>query len=71
MELQTSANKLEKTFKIAKKHDEDRGRQLKLDCDQLKESSKKLKGMMELLASKLDNCERVMGLYSGKEKHKL
>ncbi len=56
---------------MSKKHDEDRNQQIKVDCDRLREGSKKLKGMVSLLQSKMDQCEIVMGIYSGKEKHRL
>lgn len=58
-------------FKLSKKHDEDRNQQIKVDCDHLREGSKKLKGMVALLQSRMDQCEIVMGIYSGKEKHRL
>lgn len=64
--MQTNINKLEKMFKLSKKHDEDRNQQIKVDCDHLREGSKKLKGMMGLLQTKIDECERTMGIYSGK-----
>jgi len=53
-------------FKISRKHNEDRSQQIKRDCDLLREGSKKLKGMMGVLQGKLDQCETVMGVYSGK-----
>ncbi len=69
LELQTTVNKFDKMFKMSKKHDEDRSQQIKVDSDRARESSKKLVKMMALLQSKIDNCERVMGISSGKEKH--
>jgi len=58
-------------FKIARKHDEDRTNALKVDCDKLRESTGGLKSMMSTLQNKIDACENVMGIYSGKEKHKI
>lgn len=71
LELSTEINKFEKTFKLAKKHNEDRTHQIKKDCDLLRDGSKKLKGMMAHLQAKMDQCESFMGIYSGKEKHRL
>lgn len=71
LELMGQANKLDKTFKLAKKYDEDRSKALKKDCDALQASSKNLKAMTSLLQQKLDNLENVMGIYSGREKHKV
>ena len=65
------ANRLDKTFKLAKKYDEDRTLALKKDCDALRQSSISLRNLCSLLQSKMDNLENVMGIYSGKEKHKL
>ena len=66
MDLTAQANKLDKAFKIAKKHDEDRSQHIKNDCDRLREGSKKLRALMALLQSKADQCESIMGIYSGK-----
>ena len=71
LELSTDINKFEKSFKLSKKHNEDRTQQIKKDCDLLREGSNKLKGMMSHLQSKIDKCESFMGIYSGKEKHRL
>jgi hypothetical protein len=71
LELSTELNKFEKMFKLSKKHNEDRTLQVKKDCDLLREGSRKLKGMMSHLQSKIDQCETFMGIYSGKEKHRL
>lgn len=71
LELSTELNKFEKTFKLAKKHNEDRTQLIKKDCDLLREGSRKLKGMMVQLQAKIDQCESFMGIYSGKEKHRL
>jgi hypothetical protein len=49
LELSTEVNKFEKSFKLSKKHDEDRSQQVKMDCDKLREGSKKLKSMLGLL----------------------
>jgi len=43
-------------FKIARKHDEDRTKALKVDCDKLRESTKGLKSMMSTLQTKIDAC---------------
>lgn len=66
LQLNTEVNKLDKAFKLAKKHNEDRTQYLKNDCDGLLKRSRKMKGMLSLLQTKLDKCESVMGLYSGK-----
>lgn len=66
LQLQTEANKLDKAFKVAKKHDEDRSQHLKNNCDGLLKSSRRMKGLLSQLQSKLDKCESVMGVYSGK-----
>jgi hypothetical protein len=71
LDLSGQTNKLEKTFKLAKKYDEDRNMALKKDCDALRTSSATLKGMCCTLGSKLDALENIMGIYSAKEKHKL
>jgi hypothetical protein len=70
LDLTADINKFEKTFKLSKKHNEDRSEQIKKDCDNLREGSKKLKGMTNLLQAKIDKCERVMGIYSGQERHR-
>ena len=49
LELSTEMNKFDKSFKLAKKHNEDRTQQIKKDCDLLREGSRKLKGMMNHL----------------------
>jgi seryl-tRNA synthetase len=69
--LQLQVNKLDKLFKVSKKNDEDHTKTLKLDCDRLRESTQGLKQTLNLLVNKLDHCENVMGIYSGKEKHRL
>lgn len=66
LELMGQANKLEKTFKLAKKYDEDRSVALKKDCDALRASSNTLKNMCATLNAKLDALENTMGIYSGK-----
>ena len=71
LELTGQANKLDKTFKLAKKYDEDRSLALKKDCDCLLKSTQNLRSMCSLLQAKLDNLENVMGIYSGKERHKV
>lgn len=58
-------------FKISKTHDEERTQALKVDCDKLRKSSQDIQATMALLQKKMDNCEAVMGMYSGKEKHKI
>jgi hypothetical protein len=62
---------LEKYFKLSKKNDEDRSKALKVDCDRLRESSRALLAKMSELSTRMDNCETAMGIYSGKEKHKV
>ena len=54
LKLKEQANKLEKTFKLAKKYDEDRSKALKKDCDALQSSSKNLKTMASTLQFKID-----------------
>lgn len=66
LQLHTEANKLDKAFKVAKKHDEDRTQYLKSNCDGLLKSSRKMKALLSQLHSRLDKCESVMGVYSGK-----
>jgi uncharacterized protein YlxW (UPF0749 family) len=56
LDLATQANKLEKMFKISKKHDEERSRAIKVDCDKLRESTQNLKNSMALLQNKIDSC---------------
>jgi hypothetical protein len=68
MGLMAQVNKLERMFKLGRKNDEDRSAGLKADCGRLRESSKKLKSTMEELSNRMNNCETVMGIYSGKEK---
>ena len=65
------ANKLDKAFKLGKKYDEDRSLALKKDCDALQASTNNLRGLTSTLQAKMDNLETVMGIYSGKEKHKV
>ena len=71
LELTGQANKLDKTFKLAKKYDEDRNLALKKECDALTKSSVQLRSMVSSLQAKLDGLENVMGIYSGKERHKV
>ena len=66
LQLTTEANKLEKAFKLAKKHDEDRTQYLKNDCDGLLKTRRKMKALLGHLQTRLDKCESVMGVYSGK-----
>jgi hypothetical protein len=66
LDLLTTINKFDKFFKISKKNDEDRSRMLNLDCDRLRESTASLKGMVSAIQAKIDRCEGVMGVYSGK-----
>lgn len=66
LQLNTEVNKMDKAFKLAKKHNEDRTQYLKNDCDGLLKGSRKMKGLLSHLQIKLDKCESVMGLYSGK-----
>lgn len=66
LELMGQANKLEKTFKLAKKYDEDRTLALKKDCDALRQSSQNIRNMCSIIQSKMDNLENIMGIYSGK-----
>ena len=40
-------------FKLARKHNEDRTQNIKVDCDRLREGSKKLQGMVSHLKAKL------------------
>ena len=71
LELTGQANKLDKTFKLAKKYDEDRCLALKKDCDSLMKNTQELRSMCSTLQAKLDGLENVMGIYSGKERHKV
>ena len=54
LELMGQANKLEKTFKLSKKYDEDRSLAIKKDCDALLASSQNLRAMATTLQSKID-----------------
>lgn len=54
-------------FKISKKNDEERSQRVKVDCDRLREGTKKLRNMVAWLQKKTDNCETMMGTYTGKE----
>ena len=71
LELMGQANKLEKAFKLGKKYDEDRCLAIKKDCDSLRASTTNLRSLCSTLQSKMDKLENVMGIYSGKEKHKV
>ncbi len=71
LDLTTTINKFDKAFKIARKNNEDRSEALNKDCERLRESSNRLKKMLETIKEKIDNCEGAMGLYSGKEKQKV
>ena len=71
LELMGQANKLDKTFKLSKKYDEDRSKAIKKDCDALLASSQNLRSLTNILKSKIDSLENIMGIYSGKEKHKI
>ena len=71
LELSGQANQLDKMFKLSRNHDEEKSRALKADCDALTKSSRDLRHMMGELMLRVDKCEQVMGIYSGKEKHKV
>jgi hypothetical protein len=71
LDLSTTINKFDKAFKIARKNNEDRSGMLNKDCENLRESTNKLRNLVGLIQSKIDNCEVAMGVYSGKEKHKV
>ena len=57
---------IRENIQTIKKHDEDRSQHLKVDCDRLRDQSKKLTNMVILLSKKTEHCETIMGNYSGK-----
>ena len=56
---------------MLKTEDEKRTTALRKNCTSLKESTKKISTIMENLNIRLDLIENIMGIYSGKEKHKI
>jgi hypothetical protein len=71
LDLATTINKFDKAFKITRKNNEDRSEAMNKDCERLREGSSRLKHLVETIKEKIDNCEGAMGLYSGKERHKV
>ena len=67
MKLQMETQLLQKAFRMAKNEDEERSQQVKMDCDRLRQGTKQLTAMVALLHRKTDQCETVMGSYTGKE----
>ena len=56
---------------MVRKVNEDRTQHLKDDCQKLNDSSIRIKNLMDSLLKRADQIEYTMGIYSGKEKHKL
>ena len=56
LKLQQDINKLDKMFRLARKHNEDRTQNIKVDCDRLREGSKKLRSMTAQLRDRLERC---------------
>lgn len=71
LDLTTVVNKLDKAFKMARKNNEDRSGLLNKECERLREGSNKLRQLVGLIQEKIDGCEGAMGVYSGKERHKV
>ena len=69
--MKQKINNRDKFAKMVRTANEERTERLKNDCQRLHDSSIRLKNLMEQINGRIDSIEFTMGIYSGKEKHKV
>ena len=69
--LMLKINGLDKQTKLIRKEKEDKSNKINIDCQNLSNSSPQRKKMLRGLEERIDLMKNTMGMYSGKEKHKV